>query len=84
LENLVIALLHAEMPFPKTVRLLGVSLSSLQTQGGTTVSNVSSICPSDAANGCGLAQGQDGAESFAWLDVSQRGLSDLEIVDDRS
>ena len=43
LENLVIALLHAEMPFPKTVRLLGVSLSSLQTQGGTTVSNVSSI-----------------------------------------
>jgi DNA polymerase-4 len=33
LENLVIALLHAEMPFPKSVRLLGVSLSSLQTQG---------------------------------------------------
>ena len=33
LESLAIALLQAEMPFPKAVRLLGVSLSSLQTQG---------------------------------------------------
>jgi DNA polymerase IV len=33
LESLAIALLQAEMPFPKSVRLLGVSLSSLQTHG---------------------------------------------------
>lgn len=26
----------------------------------------------------------DGAESFAWLDMPQRGLSDFKIVDDRS
>jgi DNA polymerase-4 len=32
LENLAVALLQADMPFPKSVRLLGVSLSSLQTQ----------------------------------------------------
>jgi Nucleotidyltransferase/DNA polymerase involved in DNA repair len=32
LENLAVALLQANMPFPKSVRLLGVSLSSLQTQ----------------------------------------------------
>jgi DNA polymerase IV len=30
LERLSVALLQAEMPFPKPVRLLGVSLSSLQ------------------------------------------------------
>jgi DNA polymerase IV len=33
LESLAIALLQAEMPFQKSVRLLGVSLSSLQTHG---------------------------------------------------
>jgi DNA polymerase-4 len=33
LERLAIALLQAEIPFPKSVRLLGVSLSSLQTLG---------------------------------------------------
>jgi DNA polymerase IV len=33
LESLAIALLQADMPFPKAVRLLGVSLSSLQPQG---------------------------------------------------
>ncbi|MBR0695370.1 DNA polymerase IV [Bradyrhizobium lablabi] len=32
LESLAVALLQADMPFPKSVRLLGVSLSSLQTQ----------------------------------------------------
>ncbi|MDI3561762.1 DNA polymerase IV [Bradyrhizobium sp. Arg816] len=31
LESLAVALLQAEMPFPKSVRLLGVPLSSLQT-----------------------------------------------------
>jgi DNA polymerase-4 len=34
---LATALLQAEMPFPKSVRLLGVSLSSLQTQGNDDV-----------------------------------------------
>lgn len=33
LESLATTLLQAEMPFPKAVRLLGVSLSSLQMQG---------------------------------------------------
>ena len=33
LESLAVALLQADMPFPKSVRLLGVSMSSLQTQG---------------------------------------------------
>jgi DNA polymerase-4 len=33
LESLAVALLQADMPFPKWVRLLGVSMSSLQTQG---------------------------------------------------
>src|SRR6185437_5355550 len=33
LERLAVALLQAEMPLPKSVRLLGVSLSSLQTEG---------------------------------------------------
>jgi DNA polymerase IV len=33
LEGLAVAMLQADMPFPKSVRLLGVSLSSLQTQG---------------------------------------------------
>jgi DNA polymerase IV len=33
LESLAVALLQADMPFPKSVRLLGVSLSSLQAQG---------------------------------------------------
>lgn len=33
LESLAVALLQADMPFPKPVRLLGVSMSSLQTQG---------------------------------------------------
>ena len=33
LESLAIALLQAEISFPKSVRLLGVSLSSLQTLG---------------------------------------------------
>jgi DNA polymerase IV len=33
LESLAVALLQADMPFPKSVRLLGVSISSLQTQG---------------------------------------------------
>jgi DNA polymerase-4 len=37
LESLAIALLQAEMPFPKSVRLLGVSLSSLQAQGNDDV-----------------------------------------------
>ena len=37
LESLAISLLQAEMPFPKSVRLLGVSLSSLQTQGNDDV-----------------------------------------------
>ena len=37
LESLAIALLQAEMPFPKSVRLLGVSLSSLQTLGSDDV-----------------------------------------------
>ncbi|MHC2676965.1 DNA polymerase-4 [Bradyrhizobium diazoefficiens] len=37
LESLAIALLQAEMPFPKPVRLLGVSLSSLQTLGNDDV-----------------------------------------------
>jgi DNA polymerase-4 len=37
LEGLAIALLQAEMPFPKSVRLLGVSLSSLQTLGNDDV-----------------------------------------------
>jgi len=32
LESLAIALLQADMPFPKSVRLLGVSISSLKTQ----------------------------------------------------
>ena len=31
MESFAIALLQTEMPFPKSVRLLGVSLSSLQT-----------------------------------------------------
>ena len=31
LDSLAVGLLHAEMPLPKPVRLLGVSLSSLQT-----------------------------------------------------
>jgi DNA polymerase-4 len=35
LERLAIALLQAEMPFPKAVRLLGVSLSSLQGNDDT-------------------------------------------------
>ena len=30
LERLAVALLQAEMPLPKSVRLLGISLSSLQ------------------------------------------------------
>jgi DNA polymerase IV len=33
LESLAVALLQVDMPFPKSVRLLGVSMSSLQTQG---------------------------------------------------
>jgi DNA polymerase-4 len=37
LESLAIGLLQAEMPFPKSVRLLGVSLSSLQTLGNDDV-----------------------------------------------
>ncbi|WP_426613274.1 DNA polymerase IV [Bradyrhizobium sp. McL0616] len=37
LESLAIALLQAEMPLPKSVRLLGVSLSSLQTLGNDDV-----------------------------------------------
>ena len=37
LESLAIALLRAEMPFAKSVRLLGVSLSSLQTLGNDDV-----------------------------------------------
>ncbi|MET4418296.1 nucleotidyltransferase/DNA polymerase involved in DNA repair [Bradyrhizobium sp. RT3a] len=37
LENLAIALLQAEMPCPKSVRLLGVSLSSLRTLGNEDV-----------------------------------------------
>ncbi|WGD52386.1 DNA polymerase IV [Bradyrhizobium sp. CB1650] len=37
LESLAIGLLQAEMPFPKAVRLLGVSLSSLQTLGNDDV-----------------------------------------------
>ena len=32
LERLSIALLQSEMPVPKPVRLLGISLSSLQTE----------------------------------------------------
>jgi DNA polymerase-4 len=32
LESLAVSLLQAEMPLPKSVRLLGVSLSSLQTR----------------------------------------------------
>jgi DNA polymerase-4 len=35
LESLAIGLLQAEMPLPKSVRLLGVSLSSLQTENDT-------------------------------------------------
>jgi len=34
LESLAVGLLQADMPFPKSVRLLGLSLSSLQTQVG--------------------------------------------------
>ncbi|MET4035721.1 nucleotidyltransferase/DNA polymerase involved in DNA repair [Bradyrhizobium sp. JR7.2] len=37
LESLAIALLQAEMPFLKSVRLLGVSLSSLHTLGDDDV-----------------------------------------------
>lgn len=37
LESLATGLLQTEMPFPKAVRLLGVSLSSLQTQGNDDV-----------------------------------------------
>jgi len=37
LESLAIALLQTEMPFPKSVRLLGVSLSSLKTLGNDDV-----------------------------------------------
>jgi DNA polymerase IV len=37
LESLAVALLQADMPFPKPVRLLGVSMSSLQTQGNHEV-----------------------------------------------
>nr|WP_245320309.1 DNA polymerase IV [Bradyrhizobium lablabi] len=37
LESLAVALLQAEMPFPKSVRLLGVSMSSLQTQSNDEV-----------------------------------------------
>jgi DNA polymerase-4 len=33
LESLAVALLQADKPIPKWVRLLGVSMSSLQTQG---------------------------------------------------
>lgn len=33
LESVAVALLQADMPFPKPVRLLGVSMSSLQKQG---------------------------------------------------
>ena len=36
LERLSIALLQAEMPVPKAVRLLGVSLSSLETENEVT------------------------------------------------
>jgi hypothetical protein len=32
-RSMAVAMLQAEMPFPKSVRLLGVSLSSLQTHG---------------------------------------------------
>jgi DNA polymerase-4 len=35
LDRLAVGLLHDEMPFPKPVRLLGVSLSSLQGDDGT-------------------------------------------------
>jgi DNA polymerase-4 len=35
LERLAVGLLEAEMPLPKSVRLLGVSLSSLQSDDGT-------------------------------------------------
>jgi DNA polymerase-4 len=37
MESFAIALLQTEMPFPKSVRLLGVSLSSLQTPGNDDV-----------------------------------------------
>ncbi|MCK1756222.1 DNA polymerase IV [Bradyrhizobium sp. 137] len=37
LESLALGLLQAEMPLPKAVRVLGVSLSSLQTQGNDDV-----------------------------------------------
>ena len=35
LERLVVDLLRVEMPLPKPIRLLGVSLSSLQTEAGS-------------------------------------------------
>jgi hypothetical protein len=84
LESLAIALLQAEMPFPKSVCACWACRCPRCKRRGTTMSNLSSICPSDAARGCGLQPGgRDGAESFAWLDVPRRGLSDFKIVDDR-
>ena len=45
LERLSVALLQNEMPVPKPVRLLGVSLSSLQGEGQEESRN--SACRSD-------------------------------------
>ena len=40
LEQLAVALLQHEMPFPKPVRLLGVSLSSLQGEDESSASQL--------------------------------------------